>query len=48
MPISPSVGELRQQLHRKVLRLVPLHDVRADLGLGELAHRLAQQFLLFG
>ena len=41
-------GELRQQLRRKLLRLVPLHDVGTHLRFGELAHRAAQQLLLFG
>ena len=41
-------GQLRNQLGRKVLRLVPLPDVRADFGLGELAHRAPQQLLLLG
>ena len=40
--------QLRHQVGGKVLRLVPLADVRADLGFGELAHRAAQQLLLFG
>ena len=41
-------GELRDQLGRKVLRLVPLADVRPDFGFGELANAAAQQLLLFG
>ena len=32
------LGELRQQLHEEVLRLVPLAHVRRDLALGEFAH----------
>ena len=48
MPSRPSAGELRNQLDRKVLRLVPLADVRADLGFGELAHAAPEQLLLFG
>ena len=39
-------GELRPQIERKRLRLVPLHDVRPDLGLGELADGAAQELLL--
>src|SRR4051812_8586393 len=31
-----------------MLRLIPLHDVRAHLGLGEFANRPAQQFLIVG
>ena len=46
MPVSPRRGELRQQIHREVLRLVPLHHVRADLRFGELAHRAAKELLL--
>ncbi len=41
-------GELRQQIHRKLLRLVPLHHVRPHLGFRELAHRAAQELLLLG
>ncbi len=41
-------GELLQQIHRKVLRLVPLHDVRADFAFRERAHRATQDFLLLG
>ena len=41
-------GELRHQFSGKVLRLIPLADVRPDLGLGELADALAQQLLLRG
>ena len=39
--------ELRHQLGRKVLILIPLPDVRADFGFRELAHGPAQQRLLF-
>ena len=39
--------ELRQEVRRKLLRLVPLHDVGTDLGFRELADRPPQQFLLF-
>ena len=45
---QPERRELRHQLDRKMLRLVPLADVRADFGLGELADGAAQQLLLFG
>ena len=38
--------ELRQEIGRELLRLVPLHDVRTDLGFREFADRPAQQFLL--
>ena len=48
MPIRPSAASFGQQVHRERLRLVPRHDVRPDLGLGELAHRLAQELLFFG
>ena len=40
-------GQLRDQIGRKRLRLVPLHDMRPDFGLGKLAHGLAKQ-ILFG
>ena len=40
-------GELRNQLGRKMLRLVPLPDVRANLRFGELANRAPEQLLLF-
>src|SRR5262249_7373822 len=43
---QPERGELRQQIHRELLRLVPLHHVRTDLGFGELAHATAQDLLL--
>ena len=42
------VGQLRQQRHREVLRLVPGHDVRTDLAFGELADAVAQQALIVG
>ena len=45
---QPERGQLRQQLDGKVLRLVPLHDVRPDLGFGELADGAPQQLLLVG
>ena len=48
MPIRPSAGQLRQQLDREMLRLVPLHDVRPDLGLRELADGPPQNLLLLG
>ena len=41
-------GQLRHQLDRKMLRLVPLADVRTHFGFGELAHAAAQQLLLLG
>ena len=47
-PHQPEIGKLRQQLHREVLRLVPLHDVRPHLGFRELADGLAQELLLVG
>jgi hypothetical protein len=47
-PHQPERGELGQQLHREMLRLVPFHDVRPHLRLGELAHGLPQDALLFG
>ena len=37
-----------EQLARKVLRLVPLHDVRPQLGFRELANAAAQQVLILG
>ena len=43
---QPERGQLRQQVRRKRLRLVPLHDVRTDLGLGELADRAAQELVI--
>ena len=48
MPEQAERGQLRHQLGRKMLRLVPLADVRPDFGFGELAHAAAQQRLLFG
>ena len=48
MPVRPSAASFGSRSIGKVLRLVPLHDVGADLGFGELAHRPAQQLLLFG
>src|SRR5262249_44789207 len=36
------------ELRRKVLLLIPFAHVRADLGLGELAHAAAQQLLVLG
>jgi hypothetical protein len=39
-------AELRHQLPRKVLVLIPLADVRTDFGFRELADRAAQQLLL--
>src|SRR5262249_19118407 len=44
---EPELRELGDELGRKMLRLVPLADVRPHLGLGEVAHRAAQQRLLF-
>jgi hypothetical protein len=41
------LGELRQEFHREVLRLVPLAHVRRDLALGELAHARLHLLLLF-
>ena len=36
----PELAELFERFEREVLRLVPLHDVRLDLALGEVAHHL--------
>src|SRR5439155_6922411 len=41
-------GELRDELAWKMLRLVPLADVRPNLGFGEPAHAPAQQLLVLG
>src|SRR4030095_6188211 len=41
-------GELRAQLGRKMLLLIPLADVRTNLGFRELADAAPQQDLLFG
>ncbi len=46
MPIKPKVGQLGQQLRWKVLRFVPLPDVRLDFGFGELANAATQQRLV--
>ena len=43
---EPERRELRQEIGRKLLGLVPLHDVWTDLRLREFADRPAQQFLL--
>ena len=43
---QPEFGQPRQQFQREVLRLVPFHDVRADLRLGELPDRPPKQFVL--
>ena len=40
--------QLRHQLRREFLILIPFADVRPDFGFGELAHGAAQQRLLFG
>ena len=45
---SPSAASFGSRSIGKLLRLVPLHDVRANLGFRELADRPAQQLLLFG
>src|SRR6185295_1922415 len=45
---QPERGQLRHQLDRKVLLLVPLAHVGTHLGLRELADAPAQQFLFFG
>ena len=45
---EPERGELRDELDRKVLRLVPLHHVRADLGFREFAHAAPEQRLFLG
>ncbi len=47
-PHEPQGRQLGQQVHRERLGLVPGHDVRPDLGLGELADRQAQELLFFG
>ena len=47
MPISPSDGERRYQLGRKMLLPIPFAHVRPDFRVGELAHRAAEQLLLF-
>ncbi len=44
---EPERAEPREHLARELLLLVPLARVRGELGLGELAHGLAQQELLF-
>ena len=41
-------GELGDELGWKVLRLIPLHDVRTHLALGEFADAAAQNLLFFG
>jgi len=38
--------ELRHQFDRKVLRLIPLHHVRANLGFRKLAHGAPEQLLI--
>ncbi len=48
MPIRPELGHPADELVGEVLRLVPRHDVRTDLGLGELAHAAPQDLLLVG
>ena len=45
---QPERSQLRPQLGREVLRLVPFADVRPDLGLRELADAAAEQDLLLG
>ena len=45
---QPEVGQLGQQLLRKVLGLVPLPDVWLDFGFGKLANATTQQRLVFG
>src|SRR5439155_21981254 len=40
------LGELRDQLGRKMLRVVPFAHVRPDFGLGELADGLAKELLV--
>ena len=42
------VGQLGQQLRWKVLRFVPLPDVRLDFGFGKLANAATQQRLVVG
>ena len=47
--LDPHQSEFRQfgqQVHREMLRLVPLHDVRADLRFGKLTDRLPQEVLI--
>src|SRR5262249_32801973 len=44
---QPQVRQLFDQLERKMLRLVPLHDVRPNLGLGKFADAASEE-LLFG
>ena len=46
-PHQSDAGELRQQIGRELLRLVPLHDVGPHLRFRELAHRAAEDLLLF-
>src|SRR5438270_388740 len=42
------LARFAEDVSRKMLRLVPLHQVRLDLALGELAHHLLDLLLLFG
>ncbi len=48
MPIRPSAASFGISFLGKVLRLVPLPDVGANLGFGEFADGSAEQLLLFG
>ena len=48
IPISPSSAISCDELVREALLAVELLGDRCDLRLGELAHRAAQQLLLFG
>ena len=44
---QPLLGELRDQLRRKARLLVALGRAGRDLAVGELAHRLLQNLLIF-
>ena len=44
---QPQLADFFNRVQRKLSRLVPLHDVGADLPLGKLAYGLLQLQLLF-
>ena len=46
MPVRPTAASFGHNETGKRLRLVPLHDVRPNLGLGELADGAAQELLI--
>ena len=47
-PEQAEVAHLGDQLDREVVVAVPGRDVRRDLGLGEVAHDLAERLVIFG